>query len=82
MTSIAMAAGMLPIALGFGADAETRAPMAIAVIGGLVSSTLLSLVCVPVFYTFMDDLQRRLGRVLGRFLVHESGAAAAPSNPA
>jgi len=69
MTSIAMAAGMLPIALGFGADAETRAPMAIAVIGGLVSSTLLSLVYVPVVFTFMDDVQRFLGRWLSRLLV-------------
>lgn len=58
MTTVAMSAGMLPIALSIGADAERRAPMAIAVIGGLVSSTLLSLVYVPAFYTVMDDLQR------------------------
>ncbi|MBO0904572.1 efflux RND transporter permease subunit [Jiella sonneratiae] len=68
MTSIAMGAGMAPLALGFGADAETRAPMAIAVIGGLVSSTLLSLVYVPVVYTIVDDLERVLGRWLGRLL--------------
>ena len=68
MTSIAMAAGMLPIALGIGADAETRAPMAIAVIGGLLSSTVLSLVYVPVVYTFLDDIQRVLGRLLGKLL--------------
>lgn len=68
MTSIAMAAGMAPLALGLGADAETRAPMAIAVIGGLVSSTLLSLVYVPVVYTLVDDLERVLGRWLGRLL--------------
>jgi len=72
MTSIAMGAGMLPIALGIGADAETRAPMAIAVIGGLISSTVLSLVYVPVVYTFMDDIQRFLGRHLARFLVERS----------
>ena len=71
MTSIAMAAGMLPIALGFGADAETRAPMAIAVIGGLVSSTLLSLVYVPVVFTFMDDIQGLLGKWLGKLLVEK-----------
>ncbi|MGY3617960.1 efflux RND transporter permease subunit [Bradyrhizobium sp. USDA 10063] len=58
MTTVAMCAGMLPIALGVGADAERRAPMAIAVIGGLVSSTLLSLVYVPAFFTVMDDLER------------------------
>jgi HAE1 family hydrophobic/amphiphilic exporter-1 len=68
MTSIAMGAGMLPIALGIGADAETRAPMAIAVIGGLLSSTVLSLVYVPVVYTFLDDIQRVLGRLLGKLL--------------
>ncbi|NDW03922.1 efflux RND transporter permease subunit [Jiella pacifica] len=71
MTSIAMAAGMAPLALGLGADAETRAPMAIAVIGGLVSSTLLSLVYVPVIYTLMDDLERVLGRWLGKLLPKE-----------
>lgn len=58
MTTVAMAAGMLPIALGIGADAETRAPMAIAVIGGLVSSTILSLVYVPAVFSVMDDLER------------------------
>lgn len=62
MTSIAMGLGMLPIAIGLGADAETRAPMAIAVIGGLISSTLLSLVYVPVVFTFLDDLQNGLGQ--------------------
>lgn len=71
MTSIAMGAGMLPIALGIGADAETRAPMAIAVIGGLISSTALSLVYVPVVYTFMDDLQHFLGRHLSKLLVEQ-----------
>jgi multidrug efflux pump subunit AcrB len=63
MTTIAMSAGMLPIALGMGADAERRAPMAIAVIGGLFSSTVLSLVYVPAFFTVMDDLQCWVGRL-------------------
>ena len=74
MTSIAMGAGMLPIALGIGADAETRAPMAIAVVGGLLSSTVLSLIYVPVVYTFMDDIQRFLARHLGKLLVERSDA--------
>lgn len=74
MTSIAMGVGMLPIALGIGADAETRAPMAIAVIGGLISSTVLSLVSMPVVHTFMDDFQRFLGRHLSRLLVERSDA--------
>ena len=66
MTSIAMGAGMLPIALGIGADAESRAPMGIAVIGGLLSSTVLSLVFIPVVYTFVDDVEKFLGRGLSR----------------
>ncbi|MEG6508671.1 efflux RND transporter permease subunit [Methyloligella sp. 2.7D] len=64
MTTVAMGAGMLPIAIGLGADAEFRAPMAIAVIGGLLSSTALSLIYVPAIFTVMDDLQTWLGRML------------------
>ncbi|WP_102957859.1 efflux RND transporter permease subunit [Mangrovicella endophytica] len=83
MTSIAMAAGMAPIALGIGADAETRAPMALAVIGGLVSSTVLSLVYVPAVYTVVDDLERVLGRWLSKLLPRqEAGSKAAPKQPA
>jgi multidrug efflux pump subunit AcrB len=59
MTSIAMSAGMLPIALGFGADAAFRQPMAVAVIGGLITSTLLSLVVVPAAYAAMEGAIRR-----------------------
>ncbi len=69
MTTVAMGTGMLPIALGIGADAETRAPMAIAVIGGLISSTILSLVYVPAFFTVMDDLERWIRK---RFLASET----------
>jgi HAE1 family hydrophobic/amphiphilic exporter-1 len=76
MTSIAMGAGMLPIALGFGADAESRAPMAVAVIGGLVSSTVLSLVFVPIVFGLMDGLQIRIGRLLGRVLVEQHATPA------
>jgi len=54
MTTFATILGMLPIAVGFGAGSELRAPMAIAIIGGLISSTLLSLVVIPVAYTFVD----------------------------
>jgi len=56
MTTIAMGAGMLPIALGLGVDPSFRAPMAIAVIGGLVTSTFLSLLVIPVVYTYVDDV--------------------------
>ncbi|MDQ2859082.1 MAG: efflux RND transporter permease subunit [Candidatus Eremiobacteraeota bacterium] len=55
MTTAATILGMLPIALGFGAGAELRAPMAVAIIGGLVTSTLLSLIVIPVAYTLFDD---------------------------
>jgi Cu/Ag efflux pump CusA len=62
MTTIAMSAGMLPAAMAFGDGGEFRAPMAIAVIGGLLVSTVLSLVFVPSFYTIMDDASRWMGR--------------------
>jgi HAE1 family hydrophobic/amphiphilic exporter-1 len=58
MTTAAMVFGMLPIALGLGAGGSQRAPMAVTVIGGLITSTLLTLVLVPVVYTLMDDLTR------------------------
>ena len=68
MTTLAMAVGMLPPALGMGDGGEFRAPMAIAVIGGLIVSTVLSLVFVPSFYTVMDDVGRFFGWVFGRFV--------------
>src|SRR5213075_216627 len=55
MPTVAMIFGMLPLALAIGSGAETRAPMARAVIGGLVTSTLLTLFVVPVVYTLLDD---------------------------
>lgn len=67
MTTIAMGAGMLPSAYGLGDGGEFRAPMAIAVIGGLIVSTLLSLVFVPSFYVVMDDLGRLTAWLFGRF---------------
>lgn len=57
MTTVAMIAGMIPLALGIGPGAEARAPMAHAIIGGLVTSTILTLVVVPVVYTLFDDIQ-------------------------
>jgi multidrug efflux pump subunit AcrB len=66
MTTVAMGAGMLPIALKIGADADFRAPMAIAVIGGLITSTLLSLFYVPVVFTYVDDLKRWVKGMVGR----------------
>ncbi len=68
MTTLAMQAGMLPTALGIGAGAEFRQPMAIAVIGGLLTSTLLSLVLVPVVYEFVDDVEQWITPKFGRFI--------------
>ena len=68
MTSIAMSAGMLPSALGIGEGGSFRAPMAIAVIGGIIVSTVLSLVVVPSFFLIMDDLSRLLAKIFGRMV--------------
>jgi multidrug efflux pump subunit AcrB len=66
MTTIAMAAGMLPIALGIGVDPSFRSPMAIVVIGGLITSTFLSLLVIPVLFTLIDDVHGWAGRVWRR----------------
>ncbi len=68
MTTIAMAAGMAPSALGLGDGGGFRSPMAIAVIGGLVMSTLLSLVFVPAAFTILDDFGRLTWRLFGRMV--------------
>ncbi|HYA72391.1 MAG TPA: efflux RND transporter permease subunit, partial [Roseiarcus sp.] len=68
MTTIAMAAGMFPSALGLGDGGGFRSPMAIAVMGGLIASTLLSLVFVPAAFTLADDAARLAWRLLGRFV--------------
>jgi multidrug efflux pump subunit AcrB len=62
MTTIAMIAGMLPIALGLGAGSEARSPMAISVIEGLITSTAFTLVVIPVVFTYIDDFQTWLQR--------------------
>ncbi len=67
MTTIAMGAGMMPLALGWGADPSFRSPMAIAVIGGLITSTLLSLLVVPAVFTYIDDLEHLIKRLVVRF---------------
>jgi len=66
MTTIAMGAGMLPIALGFGADPSFRAPMAVTVIGGLLTSTFLSLLVIPVGFTYIDDLLQVIRKTLAK----------------
>jgi multidrug efflux pump subunit AcrB len=77
MTTIAMGAGMLPIAIGWGSDPSFRSPMAVAVIGGLITSTLLSLLVVPAVFTYVDDAEHLLGRLVRRL----RGRRAEPSHP-
>jgi HAE1 family hydrophobic/amphiphilic exporter-1 len=66
MTTLAMIFGMMPLALGLGDGGEQRAPMGQAVVGGVIASGLLTLVVVPVVYTYLDDLARRVGGWLRR----------------
>jgi len=68
MTTVAMTAGMVPSALAFGEGGSFRAPMAIAVIGGLIASTVLSLVFVPAAFTILDDVRRLFSWMFGRFV--------------
>lgn len=76
MTTLAMGAGMTPIALGFGAaDSSFRSPMAMAVIGGLITSTVLSLLVVPAVFTYIDDIEhwirKTTRRIRGSIGTHE-----------
>jgi multidrug efflux pump subunit AcrB len=66
MTTIAMGAGMLPLSLGYGSDPGFRSPMATVVIGGLITSTLLSLLVVPAVFTYVDDAQRWMSKRMKR----------------
>jgi HAE1 family hydrophobic/amphiphilic exporter-1 len=74
-----MMAGMLPTALSLGKGSEFRQPMAIAVIGGLITSTVLSLLLVPVVYEFVDDFERWLVRLMGRLTTPRFGTPPAPA---
>jgi multidrug efflux pump subunit AcrB len=81
MTTVAMIAGMLPVALGWGGDSDFRAPMAIAVIGGLATSTLLTLGIVPAVFTVFDDIERWMAPRAGKLLADPHGPAASrPAN--
>ena len=66
MTTMAALMGSLPIALGYGAGAESRRPLGIAVVGGLLISQLLTLYITPVFFLYMDRFQQWLTRRFGR----------------
>jgi HAE1 family hydrophobic/amphiphilic exporter-1 len=76
MTTVAMAAGMLPTAMALGKGSEFRQPMAVTVIGGLITSTLLSLVMVPVVYEMIDDFEGWLTPRMARFVTPREAAEA------
>jgi len=82
MTTIAMGAGMMPIAIGLGTDPSFRAPMAIVVIGGLITSTFLSLLVIPVVFTYVDDLVQKVNGWLHRKRPPVPAAGAALPGPA
>ena len=81
MTSVAMIAGMMPLALGIAGDAALQGQMAIAVIGGLVTSTALTLVMVPAAFTVMDDFEHWLGRKLHVHFGAKTEASELPAAP-
>jgi hydrophobic/amphiphilic exporter-1 (mainly G- bacteria), HAE1 family len=62
MTTLAMIFGMIPLALAFGAGSEMQSPMAHAIIGGIITSTIMTLVVVPVLYTYLDSLGNAVGK--------------------
>ena len=75
MTTMAALMGTLPIAVGWGSGAESRRPLGLAVVGGLAFSQLVTLYVTPVFYTYLDALQRRLGRRMAPAPLPEPQAA-------
>jgi hydrophobe/amphiphile efflux-1 (HAE1) family protein len=81
MTTVAMVAGMLPVAVGLGGDNAFRGPMAIAVIGGLITSTGLTLVIVPAAFTLVDDIERWLGPKFGKVLTAQTHPELPASEP-
>ncbi len=81
MTTVAMIAGMLPVAIGLGGDTSFRQPMAVAVIGGLITSTALTLVIVPAAFTLVDDIERWLAPRFGRVLTAQPPPARVPPQP-
>ena len=78
MTTVAMVAGMLPIALSLSGDASWRAPMGITVIGGLIFSTLLTLLLVPAYFSIAISIETRIGKLFHRFIGSDAHAAGHP----
>ena len=76
MTTVAMVAGMLPTAISFTGDSSWRAPMGITVIGGLIFSTLLTLLLVPAYFSIAISIETRIGKLFHRFVgsgAHQAG---------
>jgi multidrug efflux pump subunit AcrB len=78
MTTVAMVAGMLPIALSITGDSSWRAPMGDTVIGGLIFSTLLTLLLVPAYFSIAISMESRIGRLFHRFVGQEAHAVSSP----
>lgn len=81
MTTVAMSAGMIPVAIGLHGDSSFRAPMGIAVMGGLILSTALTLVIVPAAFTLADDLEQKIGPILKRLFTTGGASTPAPQAP-
>jgi multidrug efflux pump subunit AcrB len=72
MTTVAMVAGMLPTAISISGDNSWRAPMGITVIGGLIFSTLLTLLLVPAYFSLAISIESRIGHLFHRFIGEEA----------
>ncbi len=81
MTTVALIAGMLPVALGLSEAARSRTSMGIAIIGGLISSTLLTLVVVPAAFGFVDDFRAWAARFLGGIFIAKNDDVVAATAP-
>jgi multidrug efflux pump subunit AcrB len=71
MTTVAMVAGMIPTALSLSGDSSWRAPMGVSVIGGLIVSTILTLVIVPASFSIAIDIEQWIGRYFGKLVTHD-----------
>ena len=80
MTTVALVAGMIPVALGIGEGADFRAPLGRAVIGGVITSTVLTLVVIPTIYEIFYEWREKLGRLFGRTPKHVSHPTSVPAN--
>ena len=75
MTTLALIAGMIPVALGLGEGADFRAPLGRAVIGGVITSTLLTLLVIPTFYEILDEWRERMSHAFGTRRTHAEAPA-------